>query len=192
MAKFDISFEKTMKFEGGYSNNPNDSGGETYKGISRKNFPSWEGWNIIDSIKPKKITVSSLKGKNIDDMVKVFYKEKFWDKIKGDGIINQLFANILFDSIVNMGIQRPVKFLQASLNELDSTNKLSEDGIYGDKTYNTLLKYLDSNEDEKLNQLIIKFNERRKAFYQKIVNNNPSQKVFLKGWLKRVEEGSKE
>ena len=43
MANFDEAFALTMKSEGGYANNPNDTGGETYKGVSRKNHPKWNG-----------------------------------------------------------------------------------------------------------------------------------------------------
>ena len=34
MAKFIISFQKTVTNEGGYINDPDDLGGETYKGIA--------------------------------------------------------------------------------------------------------------------------------------------------------------
>ncbi|MBW1801582.1 MAG: hypothetical protein JRJ85_12745, partial [Deltaproteobacteria bacterium] len=44
MAKFDEAFEKTTAIEGGYVFDPDDAGGETYKGISRRFNPSWGGW----------------------------------------------------------------------------------------------------------------------------------------------------
>jgi len=37
--------------EGGYVNDPVDKGGETYAGIARNIFGSWEGWSIIDAKK---------------------------------------------------------------------------------------------------------------------------------------------
>lgn len=55
MADFDKAYFRTCKFEGGYANDKNDSGGETYKGISRVHNPKWGGWKIIDSYKKKKI-----------------------------------------------------------------------------------------------------------------------------------------
>ena len=39
MAKFDEEFDKVILAEGGYVNDPDDAGGETYLGISRKNNP---------------------------------------------------------------------------------------------------------------------------------------------------------
>ena len=51
MADFKKALTETLRHEGGYVNDPKDPGGETYKGISRKNHPDWEGWNIIDEKK---------------------------------------------------------------------------------------------------------------------------------------------
>ena len=48
MANFIKSYEITCKHEGGYSFDPDDAGGETYKGISRRFNPQWSGWKIID------------------------------------------------------------------------------------------------------------------------------------------------
>ena len=53
MAQFEPAFEKTMKFEGGYANNPADRGGETYRGIARKIWPGWNGWPLVDAAKQK-------------------------------------------------------------------------------------------------------------------------------------------
>ncbi len=51
MAIFDAAFEKTAAIEGGYVFDPDDAGGETYKGISRRFNPSWGGWDKIDEVK---------------------------------------------------------------------------------------------------------------------------------------------
>jgi lysozyme family protein len=48
MADFKQAHSIVMNNEGGYANDPSDRGGETYKGISRNNFPNWKGWKLID------------------------------------------------------------------------------------------------------------------------------------------------
>jgi lysozyme family protein len=48
MADLTTAYESTMKAEGGYVNNPQDPGGETYKGIARKFNSKWDGWIAID------------------------------------------------------------------------------------------------------------------------------------------------
>ena len=51
MANFDAAYQKTAAHEGGYVNDPDDAGAETYKGISRRFNPSWIGWAKIDEMK---------------------------------------------------------------------------------------------------------------------------------------------
>ena len=58
MAVFEKAFAKTIKAEGGYVNNPNDRGGETYMGVTRKNYPNLKLWIIVDNAK----SVDSTKG----------------------------------------------------------------------------------------------------------------------------------
>ena len=51
MATFEDAYKKVVKVEGSYVCDSDDSGGETYKGISRRYNPKWEGWPIIDNYK---------------------------------------------------------------------------------------------------------------------------------------------
>ena len=41
MAEFSEAFTQTAAHEGGYSNDPLDRGGETYRGIARVHHPDW-------------------------------------------------------------------------------------------------------------------------------------------------------
>ncbi len=50
---FAEALKHTLEFEGGYANDPADRGGETFRGISRKNWPRWSGWDLIDQVKRK-------------------------------------------------------------------------------------------------------------------------------------------
>ena len=54
MIKKEAIISKTLETEGGYVNDPSDSGGETYCGIARNSNPKWEGWKIVDAHKPLK------------------------------------------------------------------------------------------------------------------------------------------
>ena len=53
MALFTPAFTLSKINEGGWVNDPNDIGGETYRGISRKFNPKWNGWSVIDEMKKK-------------------------------------------------------------------------------------------------------------------------------------------
>jgi lysozyme family protein len=116
---------KTMKYEGNYSHDPDDNGGETYKGIARKFWPKWSGWQVVDLMKTKPGFPSNLEIKdknrvipysqNIQEMVKDFYYENFWLAIGGEKIINDKVAGEIFDTAVNMGIKVAIKLAQEAL-----------------------------------------------------------------------------
>ena len=72
-----------------------------------------------------------------------------------------------------MGYSRATKILQESCGA-------TPDGTLGSITM-ALIRQSDRN-------LLIKtFSEKKEAFYRRIVANNPSQSIFLKGWLARIE-----
>ena len=78
MANFKEAFEKTMGHEGGYGNDPDDAGGETYKGIARVYNPGWSGWAVIDAAKTASIgnfPASLDQNATLQASVQSFYKE---------------------------------------------------------------------------------------------------------------------
>lgn len=121
MATFNDAFKKLSVVEGGYVNDSDDSGGETYKGISRRYNNNWEGWQIVDEYKRR------YKGKSLSrvldaderlqDSVKELYKDKYWDIFELDDIPSQLIAYQMFDTCVNCGPAAAIRFAQASLGE---------------------------------------------------------------------------
>lgn len=115
MAQFNPAFQITMGNEGGYANNPNDRGGETYKGVAKNFWPNWSGWPIVDGIiatKPPSINQALNNNAQLQTLVLSFYKANFWDTESLDNINDQQVANQLFDTAVNMGTGIASKFLQ--------------------------------------------------------------------------------
>jgi lysozyme family protein len=187
MANFDSGFAHTMKIEGGYSNVGTDRGGETYKGISRKYFPNWEGWKILDQYKVK----NDLElGKNtiLQSYVKNFYKAEFWDKLKGDQNPSQVIAEELFDTGVNQGVGTAVKFLQEALNVLNRNNSLYPDmvvdGVIGNTTLKSLGVVLKTDPEILVYNII---NILQGKYYLDIIKKDPSQEANARGWLTRVQ-----
>lgn len=133
MAKFDIEFDKLILAEGGYINDPDDAGGETYLGISRKNNPTWKGWKIIDEIKKKYgtkgITSILKKDNNLTESAKQLYKEKYWDCLELDDIPSQDIAHQLFDTCVNAGRTTAINIAQQVLM-MTVTGKWSDELKY--------------------------------------------------------------
>ena len=119
MANFNIEFEKLILAEGGYVNDSDDAGGETYLGISRKNNPKWIGWKTIDSIKKiygnKNITARLKENESLTNNAKLLYKINYWDVLELDDIPNQDIAHQLFDTCVNCGKSIAIRIAQQAL-----------------------------------------------------------------------------
>ena len=188
MANFYEAYKITSKHEGGYSNHPNDVGGETYKGISRKYHPNWDGWIIIDSLKGPLFPNNLESNNNLQMKVSFFYKENYWNKIKGDDIKYQEIANELYDTGVNMGTVRVTKFLQEGLNLLNlhgkSWSNISVDGVIGNITLNILNNILPYNDVRILYNIM---NVLQGIHYINFTRTNESQEVFMRGWFNRID-----
>ena len=189
MADFTEAYNLTSAYEGGYVDDPIDRGGETYRGISRVHHPGWSGWTRIDSYKQRAGFPESLDADaTLRASVKSFYKKKYWDRFLGDQIPDQKLANELFDTGVNMGLRRAVRFLQTALNQLNrneaSYKDLVVDGWLGQDTLKALEQYL--RQDSKPDILLKMMNIQQGARYMEIMADDPSQERYARGWLKRA------
>ncbi len=97
---FDEAFDKLIGHEGAYVNNPNDPGGETNWGISKRSYPNI---NIKDLTR---------------EGAKLIYKKDFWDVLDLEGFTNNLRFQI-FDFAVNSGIETAIRHLQKVINVAD-------------------------------------------------------------------------
>jgi len=170
MADFTQAFPLIAQNEGGYANVAGDTGGETYAGITRKNFPTWGGWSIVDANQPLKNN-QTIADPSLESLVEGFYKANFWDTIKLDEVNSQRVANFTFDWNVNSGAWA-VKALQTAVG-------VTADGGVGPLT---LAAVNAADENTLMPQLIA----ARIQFYQNIVAHNPSQQKFLQGWINRA------
>ena len=138
MAKFDIAFKRTINAEGGYVNDPDDKGKETYMGISRVYHPKEVMWNVIDVAKKShsgKVLNYVLKESSVvQNNVKSIYKKEYWDVICLDEISNQKLANEIFDDAVNRGVKAVIKTIQKIL-KMDVTGNITDELIVNLKNY---------------------------------------------------------
>lgn len=189
MANYLEAYNITLKHEGGYSNDPDDAGGETYKGIARRYHPSWKGWVIIDTLKlEQSFPNNAYSDKTLDADVKAFYKANYWDINLLDLCSSQPVANELFDTGVNMGTGRAGKFLQQALNLLNKNGKLYadlvEDGKVGSNTLKALNACLAYRGDEYLYKIL---NILQGMHYINYMTKSPTQEKYAYGWLNRVD-----
>ncbi len=97
---FDDAFDRLMGAEGGYVNNPNDPGGETKWGISKRAYPLL---NIVLLTR---------------DEAKAIYRRDFWTRIGGEVLPAALMFQ-LFDFAVNSGIETAIRALQRAAGVAD-------------------------------------------------------------------------
>lgn len=90
---FNKAIEFVLKWEGGYSNNPADPGGETKFGISKRAYPNL---NIASLTKEQAVAI---------------YRKDYWEKCGCDRLEYPLDV-IVFDTAVNCGVQRALTWLQ--------------------------------------------------------------------------------
>jgi lysozyme family protein len=160
-ANFDTSFARVMQSEGGYVNDPADHGGETNYGVT---IGAW-GAYLGRAIQPGEMKALTL------DAVKPFYKQMYWDKVRGDNLPTGVDYAV-FDFAVNAGVSRAAKFLQRAVGAND-------DGVVGPGTLALVAKITPG-------KLLENFAELKEAFYNTLAEKNPTQQKFLKGWMNRV------
>lgn len=182
MGIFATSYNTYIKpIEGGYANVTNDKGGETYAGITRKNFPSWVGWSVIDA-KPHPIKHNA-KFSELDTAVSDFYLG-LYNQNNFNKITNQNVADILFDWFVNSGYlavntKEPETYgVDEILNKYFGKN-LPMDGKFDAAT----IAAINSVDPVKLYNQIKK---ERETFYRTRVAKDATQQKFLNGWLNRL------
>ena len=182
---FETALKRVLKSEGGYVNDPSDSGGETYRGISRKFNPNWRGWKIIDSIEDKsKLDENIELERLVEDFYFLLWKDNLVQMVAA---IDEDIAIEYFDSVVNMGYKAGVKMLQRTINKFVD-KKIKVDGILGKLTLQALQESVDKVGSDRLS-LSFTYKTYRVKEYVKIAQKNPKNLKFLYGWVNRAFEG---
>lgn len=201
MGLFKPAHEKTGGHEGGYANNPNDRGKETIFGISRKFWPDWEGWAILDATKDqtgvdtkeeRRELVRVLKGHvEFIELADIFYEENFFHRYKLDIINSQPIVEVTYDILVNGGM--PFTWIQELLNiqnrqELD-WDDITVDGKFGNISVKTLndvcflpKKYDFTSEFILLDKLL----SYRDDYFKDITLKKEKNEDFYNGWSIRT------
>lgn len=138
---FDSALKVILSHEGKWSNDQDDKGKETYKGISRVNWPQWSGWIAIDAHKAAKSFPSNLEtDEELQELVASFYRINFWDALRCDDMPDEIRFE-LFDTAINQGKYMAIFNLQRALNLLNQNGKLyadiATDGKIGPGTVQT-------------------------------------------------------
>jgi lysozyme family protein len=165
---FEESLPFILRWEGGYVDHPDDPGGRTNKGVTQKTYDQWLARQGLPSRHVKLIE---------DDEVKRIYESDYWAPPRCDLLQRQLDL-VQFDTAVNMGVSRAVRFLQTALG-------CAADGDFGPRTERAASAC-------DLGATVIVYCDEREAFYRRLAERKPQLGVFLKGWLNRLNALRKE
>lgn len=188
MANIDILLPFILKWEGGFVNDPADSGGATNKGVT---IGTWrnvgydkDGDNDIDVKDLNLLTDADVKNRVL--------KPHYWDRWKADQIQSQKVANILVDWVWTSG-KHGIVIPQRLLG-------VKADGIVGNKTLSAV-NFADPEQlfaaifqarvdflHEIIRTSIVKYESKigRKATEKELMKH--TKKRFLKGWLNRLND----
>jgi lysozyme family protein len=174
------AWKETGRAEGGYVNDPSDSGGETNWGITKK-VARDNGYMGDMRELPK-------------ELAQQIAKREYWDVMKLDQVAD-LYPRValeLFDSGFNMGTSAPQRFLQRSLNALNRVEKdypdMTVDGRIGGVTLSALAAYKRKRGNNGRIVLLRLLNALQANYYVELVESREKDEKFIFGWvLNRVD-----
>jgi lysozyme family protein len=161
---FDAAFAALMDNEGGYANDPDDPGGETKYGISRKSYPD--------------LDIAAL----TEEDARAIYRTDFWDALSLSEVTSPDIAGEIFDTAVNMGKRIAAVIAQKALKYLGEDLKV--DGIIGPKTLAALNRW--GERDPRA--LFVCLNGFQFMEYTAIINSRPALEQYGRGWTRRIQE----
>lgn len=150
------------KWEGFFGTDGSDCGG-TMMGVTLCTYRFYYG---------KEKTVEDLKKITDEEWFRIF-KDGFYDKVKGEKILNRSLCLLIVDWCWMSGVRTAVKKVQDLIG-------VKADGIVGPRTLAAL------NADAEGN--FKKIWSARKYFYRRLVEKNPGKKKYYKGWLNRLND----
>lgn len=164
MGRFSTLLPTILRHEGGFVDHPADPGGRTNQGITQRTYDAYR------SAKGRSTqSVRHMADAERDDI----YRTRYWGPIGGDRLPPPLDL-VLFDSAVLFGPGRAIEWLQRALG-------VTPDRSIGPMTW----RALERADPALLAQHVLSL---RRAYHRHRVALVPSSRVFLKGWMNRVDE----
>jgi lysozyme family protein len=162
-AAFEAALPFVLRWEGGFVDHPNDPGGRTNRGITQKVYDAWRDRQGQPRADVKFIA---------DEDVHAIYESGYWLPPRCEVLPDPL-PLVQFDTAVNMGVGRAVRFLQQSVG-------CGVDGRFGPDT-------LQATQDCDGEEAAARYCGVRENYYRRLAAARPELAVFLKGWLNRLD-----
>lgn len=115
---FDTAFDRLLGHEGGYVNDPRDTGGATNWGVTQKVARSngYQG-DMLDFTQAQS---------------KIIYRKSYWDAVRADELPESVRFDV-FDGAVNSGVAQSILWLQRAVGT-------EADGVLGPQTLAAVAK----------------------------------------------------
>lgn len=159
MATFEQAIEVVLKKEGGYVCDPDDAGGETNFGISKRSYPD--------------VDIKSLTREQAIEL----YRRDFWNSAY-EKIDAQPLATKIFELTVHCGVETGVGLVQRALRALGDP-VVNVDGRFGPQTLQAITL-------ESPRALLAAIRVEQCRYYLDILNSKPEQQKFFLGWVRRA------
>ncbi len=158
--RFQHAVNVVLRHEGGYVNDPNDPGGETKFGISRRAYPD------LDIARLTK-----------EDAIKI-YRRDWWEKYRYGRIEDANVACKVMDLSVNVGPQTAHRLLQQALHACGHRHVVV-DGLIGPQTLGAV------NETEP-SLMLVALRAEAAAYYRELIAARPALARYRNGWMNRA------
>ena len=172
--RFQYAMKTIIKHEGGYSDEKLDNGGPTKYGIS------------LRYLKSSHICIDGDCSENANEIIhltlteadSIYYKQ-WYEKFHYDKIKNENLLTDIMDFSVNAGACEAHKLAERAINDINSNNV----------PISCALTIKSINQINSIEPVLFHaaFQKQEEDFYYQIVKRNPSQKMFLEGWLSRIQ-----
>lgn len=175
MNTFDTAWNRTGLAEGGYVNDPSDSGGETNWGITKR-VARQAGYTGP----MKELT---------QEQARAIGKKAYWDSLGLDGVADvcEELALEIFDTGFNMGQGRVAKFFQRSLNVFNNKGEhypdIAVDGAIGGGTIRALRSLFDRRGNAAKAVMLNAMNCLQGVGYIELAERRPKDEKYMWGWF---------
>ncbi|MCC7082187.1 MAG: hypothetical protein IT530_16060 [Burkholderiales bacterium] len=172
---FERCFQEVVGIEGGYVNDPADSGGETKYGIT---IAVARAYGYTGPMRDLPLNTAQR-----------IYRSRYWNLLRLGEIASEseAVARELFDSAVNCGQATAAIWLQRALNAFNDQGSLYadvvEDGLIGRMTIHALTQYLEARGERAELVLLRALNCQQGAHYLGLSFTRPKDERFEFGWF---------
>lgn len=154
--RFDTALAFVLSEEGGYVNHPNDPGGETNCGISKRQYPDLDIKNLTRA------------------QASAIYRRDYWDAFRC-GELPPGIDIALFDAAVQHRPKNAAMLIQHAVGA-------SADGVIGSRTIALAKSATNSNAAKVINKYFV----ARAGLYVDLITADSRKAVFRNGWFARL------